>query len=503
MMNTSNLKKKDDLFAALDLGSNSFHLIVARMEGSVIHPVQRVKERIKLRAGLDENQQLNNESILRAVDYLEKVGDMLKEIAPARVRVVGTHTIREAKNRNAFLLLAERALGFPIEIISGREEARLIFQGVVRSESLKGTTLVVDIGGGSTEIAVGDGNIPKLRESRSLGCIGYSERFFSKEISQDMFKKAHIAALQKLELCSYRFKKFELSQAIATSGTAKALIKAVGLVSDNKEGLLLTDLLALRDLLCQKSGMSKLSWVGIDEKRAKILPGGLAIMIAIMESLNIKLLTYCDFALREGILHEMNQQSDKNNTRLITRQEVQTCYQVDRKHALHVAETCDLIFQQVAQEWAITAPKYRDLLLEAAHLHEVGLQISTSDFQRHSCYILANSDLSGYNKDEQELLSVLVNHFRKKFKAENLPSLRIINNKMLVRLIRLLRLAVILNSSRQPLLLDLVKLKAISDTLELTIDKQFFLEQELNVADLEKESELMTKLGMELLVYSN
>ena len=494
------MKKNEssELLAALDLGSNSFHLIIARMQNGIIEPVKRVKHRVKLRAGLDKENELNYESILRAVSSLKEMGYTLKESEVGKVRVVATHTIREANNRNAFLTLAEQALGFPIEIISGCEEARLIYQGVMRSEALLDSSLVIDIGGGSTEIVVGEGTEALYRESRSMGCISFTERYFSKELSKKAFKKAEIAALQKLEFCSHRFKKFKWNNVFATSGTAKALFKAVGLVGDNTDSLLLTDLLELKSLLCQKSGFEKLSWVGIDEARAGVLPAGVAIMIAVMKSLGVTELKFCSAALREGVLYEMELQDKEQSTRLLTRQDMQARYHVDRRQAQQVAETCELLWNQVAEDWSLESAGLKELLKEAAYLYEVGLQISVSDFQNHSGYILANSELSGYNQDEQQLLGLLVSHGRKKFKRRSLPVLRNVSHKVLTRLVRLFRLAVLLNNSRQPLMIDLLSLKVDGGHMQLTIDKAFFLEQDLNVADLDKEAKLMAKLGNKL-----
>lgn len=295
------------LLAALDLGSNSFHLIIARMQDGVITPIKRVKHRVKLRAGLEKSNELNYDSILRAVSSLKEMGDILKANKVKKVRVVATHTVREAINRNVFLGLAEKALGFPIEVVSGCEEARLIYQGVVQSESLLESCLVVDIGGGSTEIVAGKGSETLCRESKSIGCISFTERYFLKGSNKKAFKKAEIDALQKLEYCSQRFKEQQWEHVFATSGTAKALFKAVGLVGGNTDMLLLSDLLKLKKLLYDKSGVEKLSQVGIDKARAGVLPAGLAIMIAVMKSLAVAELRFCSAALREGVLYEMEQ----------------------------------------------------------------------------------------------------------------------------------------------------------------------------------------------------
>ena len=497
-MINNNLDGKPDLIAALDLGSNSFHLIVARLNAGVLEPLHKIKHPVRLRSGLNKSNELSYESILRAVASLKEMAVTMKDNRIKNVRVVATHTLREAVNRNTFLSLAEQSLGFPIEIISGSEEARLIYQGVVRSESIEGTSLVIDIGGGSTEIVCGQGTNTKYRESKSMGCISFTERYFSKGISQKAFKRAEIAALQKLEQCSHKFKKSTPSRVFATSGTAKALFKAIGLVNKKTDRLMLSDLLKLKDLLCQNTGIAKLSSVGIDEARSSVLPAGLAIMIAITKSLKLTALSFCPAALREGVLFEMDQQNKQGNTRLRTRQDLQSRYQVDRRQAQQTAETCELLWAQASKGWNLTSTRLRALLLEAAYLYEIGQQISVKNFQQHSAYILTNSELAGYNQDEQQILSSLVNNGRKKIQRKRFTDIRIISHKVLTRLIRLFRLAVILNNSRRPLVIDLLSLEVKGSHMTLTVDKLFFLDQDVSMADLNKESILMAKLGYKL-----
>ena len=279
-------------------------------------------------------------------------------------------------------------MGFPIEIISGSEEARLIYQGVVRSEEIKDSCLVVDIGGGSTEIVLGEGTDTQYRDSKNMGCISFTERYFSKGVNQKSFKRAEVSALQKLEQCSHHFRTSHPNKVFATSGTAKALFKAIGLISETTDRLELNTLLKLQHLLCQIDGVSKLSLVGIDEARAMVLPAGLAIMIALMKSLNLTALTFCSAALREGVLFEMEQQNKQGDTRLRTRQHLQRLYNVDRRQAQQIAETCELFWHQTSKSWSLTSTKLKTLLLEAAYLYEVGQQINVTDFQQHSALSL-------------------------------------------------------------------------------------------------------------------
>ena len=499
-MTNLNANAQPELIAALDLGSNSFHLIIARLNDGKLEPLHKVKHRVRLRAGLNKANELSYEAMLRAASSLEEMGATIKAHQIEKCRVVATHTLREAINRNAFLSLAEHSLGFPIEIISGSEEARLIYQGVVRSEEIKGSCLVVDIGGGSTEIVLGEGTHTQFRDSKNMGCISFTERYFSKGVNQKSFKRAEVSALQKLEQCSHHFKSSSPNKIFATSGTAKALFKAIGLVSETTDRLELTSLLKLKNLLCESDGLSKLSLVGIDDARATVLPAGLAIMIALTKSLKLTSLTFCSAALREGVLFEMDQQNKQGDTRLRTRQSLQSLYHVDHLQAQQVAETCERFWEQASEDWSLTSTRLKTLLLEAAYLYEVGQQINVSDFQHHSAYILANSNLAGYNQDEQLLLSTVVNNGRKKFRRRRLPDIRIVSHKMLTRLIRLFRLGVILNNSREPLTINSFSLKVDGRDMVLSIEKQSIFEQDVTLADLNKESILMAKLGYKLSV---
>lgn len=488
--------------AVVDLGSNSFHMIVSRMVMGALQPIQRRKEQVQLAAGIEDGDDLDSEAIRRGIDCLERMGQILSDLKPDQVRVVATHTLREAKNRDMFIFLAERAVGYPVEVISGREEARLIYQGVAHTESMSGPALVIDIGGGSTELAVGEGFDPDYRVSRSMGCVSFSQSFFKKAPTEKAFRKAHTAVLQQLESSLYSFQSRRWNHVFATSGTAKSLSRAVELVGGDTERVHLKDLLSLRAFLINKPDLSVLTGVGLNENRCKIFPGGLAIMISIMESLGIESFRYSEAELSVGVMYEMEDQMRHDNIRARTRKSIQARYQIDTEHAQQVADTCTKLWMQVADEWGLTLPLWGELLQEAAHLHEVGLQISSSSVHQHSGYILANSDLPGYNQEQQRILSLLVANYRKRIRPEQLPSLRTISQKKLVRLIRLLRLGVMLNNSRQKIPLELFSITASGRCLNLLIDGQFLISHELIRADLEQEAESMEKIECGLMIHT-
>lgn len=487
--------------AAIDIGSNSFHLIVARTVLGALQPVQSRKEQVQLAAGLDESLALSDKAIQRGIECLEQMGEVLRDSAPDQVRIVATHTVRAAQNRDRFLALAEQAVGYPIEVISGREEARLIFQGVAHTETLSGNTLVIDIGGGSTELAMGEGFDPHFRESRAMGCVSYSQRFFSKIVNKKTYGKAYTAALQQMENCTHSLNNSSWTHVFATSGTAKVLAKAVAMLCDNErlEGHLhRDDLEALRDWILGIDHLEQLETLGVSESRQHLVPSGLAIMLAVMDSLKIKSLHYCEAALREGILYEMDQQMRHDDIRQRTRQSLQARYLVDTPYAQQVADTCDYFYHQVANDWELKTPILKELLHESAQLHEVGLQISSSNIQRHSSYILEHSDLPGYHQEQQSILSLLCANYRKRLRLDNLPIIRSVSHKKLLRLIRLLRLAVLLNQLRLPLALEQLKLTANGPALKLTIGTGGLADNALMRADLEREAEYMLRIDCSL-----
>lgn len=491
------------LLAAIDIGSNSFHLILARNVLGALQPLQRRKEQVQLAAGLDEALNLSDKAMRRGLECLEQMGQLLRDNMPDQVRIVATHTVRAAKNRDRFLALAEQAVGFPIEVISGREEARLIFQGVAHTETLTGNTLVIDIGGGSTELAMGDSFDPCFRDSRSMGCVSYSHRYFNKIVNKKTFGKAYTAAMQELESSVQALRKSRWERVLATSGTAKVLAKTVAVFSGDvraEASIHRDDLVALRDWILAIEYLDELVELGVSESRIHLIPSGLAILLAVMDSLKINSLSYCDVALREGILYEMDEDMRHDDIRRRTRESLQARYLVDIPYAHQVAETCDYLYSQVADSWDLKSGVLGELLHEAAQLHELGLQITASNIQRHSAYILQHSDLPGYNQEQQVILSVLVENYRKRVRIENLPSLRKVSVKKLIRLIRLLRLSVLLNSLRLPFSFQQLQLSTSGTELTLTIVEGDLADNALIRADLEREAEYMSRIECQLLL---
>ena len=489
------------VLAAVDIGSNSIHLIVARMVMGSLQPLQRYRERVQLAAGLTNDQWLDEEAFARGLACLERMGKLLLDHRPDHVRVVATFTLRHAKNRNAFLLKGEQLLGYPIDIISGREEARLIFQGVAHSETLTENTLVIDIGGGSTELALGSGFDPLFRESCRMGCVSFSRLYFSSGINKKAFEKAHKNALQAMEKYLPRLAKLSWQRVYATSGTAKTLEKVCTDLFGENGAISHKQLQALKKRLLAEKGLGWLADLGVSDDRINLVPGGLAILLAIADTLDIDALRYKDVALREGVLYEMDEQMRHPDIRQRTRSSLQALYQVDQEHAARVADSVVAIVESLGPDWLqLPSPIMIDLLTEAAQLHEVGIQISANGSQRHSAYIIENSDLPGYNQEQQQLLAELIRWHRKRIRPEEFSELRIVDKTVFARMLLVLRFAVLLNITRKPVDLAKIDFRIKQQQLRCAVEQDLLLKNPLLEADLAREARYLKALDIELMV---
>lgn len=472
---------------AIDLGSNSFHTVIARLNRGALQILATHKERVRLAAGLDDNHQLDDEAIDRALASLRRISERVQGLEGAQLRVVATHSLRQARNRQQFIKAAEGILGHPIEIISGHEEARLIYQGVAHTEQPKGRTLVVDIGGGSTELALGDGFNLKQLSSHVMGCVSFSERYFGSAISDQGFTQARLAALQALEPVVSPFRRLGWQSVRVTSGTAAALRDAIiGL--GHSDGLLTAARLGeLRDALVAAGSWQAVTLAGISDSRKPVIAGGLAIMLAVHEALGIDGSEYAEAGLREGVLYEMDQAMRHDDIRQRTRASLMARYNVDRDHAGEVVRVALMLWDQTCADWDLPAAS-KPLLEHAAWLHEVGLDINSKGVQRHSAYILGNCDLPGFNQAEQAVLSTLVRWHRKRYRRDAMVEQPGFPVRVQRRLVRLLRLSVALNLARQPAYVPRFEAKASGRRITLSLPSAWLSNRELVTADLEREA---------------
>lgn len=489
-----------DVLAAVDLGSNSFHMVVARYSHGQLVIVDRLREMVRLAAGLDAQGRLNREATGRALPCLERFGQRLRDMQAKRVRVVGTNTLRKARRKGAFLDRAREALGHPIDIISGVEEARLIYLGVAHTTpSAGGHRLVVDIGGGSTELIIGEGLAARRLESLYIGCISLSaEHFPDGGITPKRMKRARTAAQLELEPVKARFRRSEWDTAIGASGTLRAvsdILTARGSPSGNitRDGVhwLLEECLRAGDV-------TRLKLPGLAPERLEILPGGLAILLEVFDMLDVETMRVADGALREGLLYDLLGRLTDEDARARSVRAMESRFHVDAAQAERVEATALTFLRQVRDEWALDEPLAEPVLRWAARLHEIGLDIAHSHYHRHGAYLLQHADLPGFPREEQQLLAAVVGGHRRKLELESVEDLVPPWHLKAEFLIVLLRLAVLLHRGRGPRSLPVIELSARGRSLEVRFPRGWLAEHPLTEADLEQEIEYLRAAGFKL-----
>ena len=493
---------KTEVVAAVDLGSNSFHMIVARFKDGQIHVLDRLKEMVRLGGGLDKYNYLSEESQQRALDCLARFGQRLSDMPVDSVRVVGTNVFRAAVNAQNFLPQAEQALGHPIEIVSGREEARLIYLGVAHTlASTDEKTLVVDIGGGSTEFIIGERFEPKELESLHMGCVSYTQRYFSDgTLSEQSFRKAENAAMRELLSIRERYRQTGWTSCVGSSGSIKAIKNAVVSCGLNDEFITRKALEQLKSKVLSFADIETLEIPGIKPERMAILPAGLAILIALFDSLGIEEMAFSDGALREGLLYDMAGRLRHEDVRERSISALSQRYYADEAHAQRVEQTALLALAQVKASWKLNHPDFHEMLSWAACTHEIGLTIAHSQFHKHSAYLLQHSDLAGFSNSEQQLLAFLVRGHRRKFPKEDYRQLPEGRKEPFKRLCALLRLSVILNRSRSTERLPAFSLTADNKKLDLTFPEGWLTHHPLTHADLEQEIEYLKNADIKLTI---
>ena len=485
--------------AAVDLGSNSFHMLVARTKGGEPVLVDRMREMVQLASGLDARDRLSPESRDRAIECLRRFGQRLRHMDPSEVRAVGTNTLRAAADAGEFLADAERALGHSIETISGIEEARLIFLGVTRTlPGPKRRRLVVDIGGGSTELIVGD-EAPLDMESLYMGCITFSRAHFGDgRLTRENWRRAELAALQELEPVTERFRALEWDEAVGASGTIRAIDGLVRTYGWSRKGVTAEALGRLRDTLLQAGRVGRLKLEGLNPRRRTTIAGGTAILRALFEALAIDVLRRSDGALREGLLYDFLGRIRDQDVRERGVEALAGRAHVDRRQAARVKQTSLALLAQVAESWSLGSRNARQFLSWAANLHEIGLDIAHNHYHRHGEYIVAHADLQGFSLPEQQVLATLVRSHRRKFPTGVIAALPPNWSPWTERLAMPLRLSVVLHRSRSPLPLPPIELSAAKSTLDLRFPPGWLDEHPLTRADLETEADYLQDAGYRL-----
>lgn len=487
-------------FAAIDLGSNSFHLLVANYQHERLQVVARLGEKVQLAAGLDDDGLLNEAAIQRALDCLGRFAPFLSDIPHGNLRIVGTNALRDARNSQAFIERAEAQLGHAIEIIAGREEARLIYLGAAHALAENGRRLIVDIGGGSTEFIIGEAFEPKALESLRMGCVTFSRRFFPDgELNEKRMRRAEIAALSELANIQRPYQRLGWDDPVGSSGTIKAAASVLHAYGDTPhEGVITrSGLKKLRERLLKCKQLDKVELDGLKADRAKVFPAGIAILGAIFEAFDLTQMRFADGALREGVLYDMAGRNSAEDSRSKSLESLKRIYDVDTRQGANVADTAERLFNQVRHAWSLGPAQARHLQW-ASHVHEIGLAISHSQFHRHGAYLLEHSDLAGFSRPEQRQLAFLVRAHRRKFPLKEWQALPETQQASAQKLARLLRLAVLFNHSRPEATPALPLLNVDSDSLTITLPESD--EPTLLSTDLEQEQAFMQAAGFNFTV---
>ena len=492
----------DDVIAAVDLGSNSFHMVVATLRHGQLTVIDRLRETVRLAEGLDAHSGLSPASRARALDCLRRFGERLRAMHAGRVRAAGTNTLRRVRGDGHFLAEAEAALGHPIDVISGVEEARLIYLGVAHSlPPESGRRLVIDIGGGSTELIVGRGLEAESLESMGMGCVVMTERYFPGGIlTRESFDAARVSARLKLRPVKARFRAANWQQAIGASGTIRATIAVVR--EADKPGfddsITPADVEALIEGLIEAGHIDKVNLPGLPDGRAPVWPGGLAILAEVMASLRIEKLYESEGAMREGVMYDLVGRLAHNDARVRSVRALAERYHVDAEQAGRVAKTAADLYGQLADDVAFD-DELAGLSLEwAGLLHEIGLDIAHANFHEHGAYVVGHADLPGFPRSEQKLLAFLIANQRKRPSDDRLRALPKRWRKPARILAILLRLAVLINRNRSDAPLPPLRIELARKTITIDFPSAWLADNPLTVADLEREQRYLADWGITL-----
>ena len=490
------------LLAAVDLGSNSFRLEIGRFDHGQIHRTEYLKETVRQGNGLDAERNLTPEAMQRGWDCLARFGERLAGFRRTQVRAVATQTLREARNRDLFLARASEALGFPIDVISGREEARLIYLGVAHAQPPKPAQrrLVIDIGGGSTECIIGSGFDAIERESLQIGCVASTRRFFPNgKLSKKRWKEALTEIEAEFQQFAGLYRALGWQEAIGSSGTNKAIGEICAAMKLTKGAVTAEALPVVRDRLLSADRIDAIDLPGLSEDRRPIIAGGVLVLEAAFETLGLKRMLVSKAAMREGVLYDMLGRGGADDPRDGSIDALVQRYGIDRAQAARVEDTAMRLFDQVAERWNLGDDERR-MLVWAARVHELGLAIAHSQYHVHGAYVLEHSDISGFTRQEQLFLAALVRNHRRNISNKLLEALPDRLLQPARRCTALLRLAVLLHRSHEAESIPRLELRAANGTLAIALSPAWLDERPLLHSDLAHEPEGMAGLGIALQV---
>jgi exopolyphosphatase/guanosine-5'-triphosphate,3'-diphosphate pyrophosphatase len=477
------------MLAAIDLGSNSFHMVIARLINGQIQIIDQRGEKVQLAAGLSDETGISEDAEQRALDCLKRFAEPIRGLHRYQVTALATNTLRVAKNRREFIQKANDVLGFPIEVISGVEEARLVYLGVAHTlADDDGKRLVIDIGGGSTEFVIGERFVPKVLQSLSMGCVSYTDRYFSDgELTEANFNRAVSAARRELQRIKGRYLFIGWENTVGSSGTNRAVSRVLQNYGLSDLGIDSVGLSRLKKMIIEAGHIHKLVLQGLKDQRLQVLPAGVAILIAIFKELKIDTMSYSDGALREGAIHDLIGRGKHEDVREKTVKNMQSRFVVDTAHAMNVKNTAMNLYKQVSEKWNLDEPEFEDWLRWSADLHEIGLSIAHHQSNKHGAYLIQNCDMPGFSKQIQEILSLMVRHQRKKAVISETIDLSKSVRRSVSRLIIILRLAILFHQGRDAEVVVEPKVKASKFSLELDFPEEYLSTHAMTVMNLESE----------------
>lgn len=478
--------------AAIDLGSNSFHMIVCKLENGKLRTIDRLKEMVRLASGLDDEKNLNTETQQKALDCLKRFGQRIESFPSGSVRIVGTNTLRTAKNSQEFIAKAEKALGHPIDIIAGIEEARLIYQGVANSlGSHADSRFVMDIGGGSTEYIIGINDIAHTKESLHMGCVTVSNKFFPKGIiSKKAFKKAVLFCQQKLDPFHRVFNSRRWDEAIGASGSIRCIHKVLIASQWSNNGITLEGLDKLVEHITQCKHVDELNLAELSHERLPVFLGGVAVLYATFQKLDITQMTVSDGALREGLVHDLLGRIYDHDIRSKTVKTLAEHYHTDKEHSDRIKQTVNIILNQLDSH-CMTENKKKNIvqLLDwAVSLHGIGRNIAHSQYHKHSAYVIENGDLAGFSRQDQHLLATIVQTHRKKFSRSRFKKLPAPWDQDAPILTIILRLAILMHRNRHTQKTPEFTISIHATSIKLNFANDWLTSAPLTQADLEIEA---------------
>ena len=491
----------DALLAALDLGSNSFHMVVARYVLGQLRVVDRLRETVRLAEGLNSDGGLRENVQARALDCLSRFGQRIRNIPSHCVRVVATNTVRQLSDPRSFLLPAEAALGHPIEIISGREEARLVYLGVAHASPPTGKRrLVIDIGGGSTEFIIGEGYEPLERESLQMGCVASTRRFFENgKLGRKRWKEGLTEVSAEFQQFVRVYRERGWTEAIGSSGTIKSVSEILAAMKLTRGAITDAGLSELCERLLEFERIEDIDLPGLSDDRRPVIAGGLLVLQAAFNELGLKRMQSSKSALREGVLYDMLGRASDRDPRDASVEAMMERYGVDREQAAQVERTALALFDQVAEAWNLDSD-WRRMLAWSARVHEIGLAIAHSQHHVHGAYLIEHSDIAGFSRPEQQMLGALVRCQRRGISMATIDAL---SERLVLPTLRatlLLRLAVLLHRGHDPDALPQIKLVVDAKKSTIRLPEDWLATHPLTRADLDSEREELAEIGYELVV---